>query len=108
MTDVFQIIGVAPSGFRYAWLDLPHRGWADVEFLPNGWERVPKSRHPEMGHPGREFIEVEGMTLCEQSVESEQSKLGLDWDAAAEVANEFADSFDIHMLALGLEPADAA
>lgn len=114
MTDFFKLPDNVPLGFSYAWLDLENRGWEDVEFLPNGWERVPYDRHADIFEktPGG-FVISQGLTLCEQPVLLEQQKQGLDWNAASNAAAEFERSFakqavELHLIpipdAAGLQP----
>lgn len=107
MPDPFHIPPrFIPKFSAYSWLDLKHREWDNVEFLPNGWKRVPYERHADLfaKNPNHDFIEVDGLTLCTQNVAAEAKKQGLDWNVASNIAAEFEKSFADHTRVLGLIP----
>lgn len=107
MTDLFEInLKSVPSGMTYSWLDLKNRGWVDVEFLPNGWERVPYARHAGMftQNPKHDFIEFHGLTLCEQETVGANAKQSLTWVQASNMASDWAVDFRDHVRDLGLIP----
>lgn len=101
MKDLFNV--ESPPGVKYAWLDLKAREWEDIEFLPNGWERVPFDRHSNLCEPGpnRKFIELYGLTLCEQPAELEARKQQIISDY--KTAKEAGDDFEAEMIEFQLK-----
>lgn len=80
--DKFYIPAVIPDGWSYEWKRHETLGKRDpsyeVSLQYNGWEPVPRSRHPEMmpgNFPG-ETITREGMILMErpQEITDERTK----------------------------------